>query len=185
MKRLLFVPAIVMAATPALADDKSDFAALYGKLRDALVAKDAPAAKALLTKDFELNDQRGTSTADEMIEEAGRMGGRMGGGMGGRPPMGPPPAGMQPPAGPRPEMPKPEITFDSVAVTGNTAKVVMRTHAAGSRKGPDGADHSFEMTRITDDVWQRKDGQWLLRSITLREMVAKRDGKEMFHYGGE
>jgi hypothetical protein len=230
MKRLLFVPALLLpalllnapvalaqspegTATPApdaQAALKAEFTARYGQLRAALIAKDAPAAKALLTKDFELIDQRGTSTADEMIEEMGRMGGRMGGGgpMGGPPPgamgnpppgaMGgpppgamasPPPApmsgqpqGASPPQGMAP--PKTELTIDTLEVTGSTAKLASRSHASGSRKGPDGLEHSFEMTRITDDVWQRKGDQWLLRSISLREMIMKRDGKEVFHVGG-
>lgn len=156
-KRLIALAALVLVTSPALADDKEDISQRYTQLRAAMTARDPVAIKALFTKDFESTDMRGTATADEMIEDLARF---------------------------RPgAIANSDTTLEKVEVSGTTANVLRRVHDAGKRTGPDGVEHTMELTRVSDDVWQRKEGQWLLRSTTLRDMQIKRDGQEV-HFGG-
>ena len=152
------VALFTLAPGAAHAEPRDEITQAYATLKTAMAARDAKAIKALLTKDFSSTDARGgTSTADEMISDLARL-----------------------PTGPDR---KSETTVDEVAVDGTTAKVAQHLHATATRKGKDGADHLLDITTVSDDVWTKASGAWLLRSTTTRAMVVKRDGQEVFRTG--
>ncbi len=164
MNRFALCATLLLAtmAGVARADDHADFTARYAALKVALATRDPAVIKPLLTKDYINKGPRGEATADEMIEDLKAMPGGPGG----------------PGAGP-----DSETVIDSLTVTGDSATVAQHFHTGGTRTGRDGAQHSFDITAASDDVWVRADGKWLLRSSTTRKMVLKRDGEELFNYG--
>lgn len=115
MLAAVFPTMLLPGSAHAQADDaiKAALEPRYAALRQAMEARDGPAIKALLTKDFQSTDLQGNTTdADEMIEDLNRWQNVRGRGMGGRgmgerhgpggaggPDMPPPPGAGAPPAG--------------------------------------------------------------------------------------
>ena len=169
-------------ALPALAwaspedDARGALEPRYAALRVAMETHDGSAIKALLAKNFQSTDIRGTTaSADEMIEDLNRWQER-GRGRGGMPGAGGPPA-----AGPA-QRPERKTTLVSVTLKNDTALVKQKFDISGKRVGPDGAPHNFEMITLSDDTWKQVDGTWLLQSTLTSEMTILRDGVEVRHF---
>lgn len=72
-------------------------------------------------------------------------------------------------------------TIDSIAVTGNLARVQQTMTASARITAKSGASHLMKLIAVSEDTWQHTPDGWLLKTTTSKDMTVTQDGKVIRH----
>lgn len=154
LKRVIPVLALACATMSgsAHADEISEFQGRYAQLKAAMDTREPKRIKPLLTPDFTATDISGrTQNADAMIDRLAMI------------PVDPDWAE--------------KTTVVSVDVQADSARVLQRMEASGSREGRDGKQHTMSFNTLSADTWVQGPSGWLLKATETQEMTFARDGQ--------
>jgi len=146
--------AILFSGTPALADEKSDFQALYDTFHAAVAARDEKALRAVFDSDFasiDLQDKRKT-VEDILPQILASPNGSTG-----------------------------HTTVLSVTIAGDIATVMQRYDMTQQQVASDGKSHTIALQALSRDLWERHGGAWLMQETRTDGLDLAVDGVKVGH----
>lgn len=166
MKKILTLALALAVVATALADDKADIQARYNSMMGAIKAKKAEGYLAVCSKNAVWKNAKGTKVQRAQVEGILKA-----------------------------QLSSP-VTFSTAAVTITSIKkqgadylVRATSKMTGSVPAPDMKDKNgkvvkahqmkIDSTSVSDDVWTKEGGKWMLKSVTAVSSKTLLDGKEM------